>query len=134
MTIKLQGGVSLADIRVLFDALFVSFPATERYLAQSADIVHSKDFENAVLKLLNEVHVSRLSFSEKLHRRKIIPITVVAEINAVLDDFAESDLRSKKQKKEEKVGWILPGFYPFLTLLNNHLAWQKIFCALKEKV
>ena len=66
--------------------------------------------------------MSRLSFSEKLHRRKIIPITVVAEINAVLDDFAESHLRSKKQKKEEKVGWILPGFYPFLTLLNDHLA------------
>ncbi|KAJ0397066.1 hypothetical protein ATCC90586_004912 [Pythium insidiosum] len=50
---KLQGeNCSMADARVLFDAVIARFPQTASQLKADARIVHSPVFENAVVKLI----------------------------------------------------------------------------------
>ena len=52
-TLQQERGVSLSDMRALYDALIVKFPSMEQYLSQNADIVHSKDIENGMVKIID---------------------------------------------------------------------------------
>jgi len=44
--------INLADVRDAFDGLIAKYPGMENYLSRDADIVLSKHFENAVVKVL----------------------------------------------------------------------------------
>ncbi|KAG3046349.1 hypothetical protein PC121_g20734 [Phytophthora cactorum] len=53
--VKLQSEErTLADVRLLFDAVMAKYPATSHHLSASARIVHSPVFESAVVKLLSD--------------------------------------------------------------------------------
>ncbi|KAG4229466.1 hypothetical protein PC116_g22206 [Phytophthora cactorum] len=45
---------TLADVRLLFDAVMAKYPATSHNLSASARIVHSPVFESAIVKLLSD--------------------------------------------------------------------------------
>jgi hypothetical protein len=52
VTKKLQGETcTLSDVRAIFDAVILAFPNMAHHLAADAKIVHSPDFENAVVKI-----------------------------------------------------------------------------------
>jgi hypothetical protein len=60
--VKLQSpSVTLLDVRKLFDSCIRVFPEMAEYLAPDAKIVHSPDFENAMVKLMR--NVCRISLS-----------------------------------------------------------------------
>ncbi|KAG3128319.1 hypothetical protein PI126_g21456 [Phytophthora idaei] len=53
--VKLQSEErTLADVRLLFDAVMAKYPVTSHHLSASARIVHSPVFESAVVKLLSD--------------------------------------------------------------------------------
>ncbi|KAG3198854.1 hypothetical protein PC128_g5713 [Phytophthora cactorum] len=53
--VKLQSEErTLADVRLLFDAVMAKYPATSHHLSASARIVHSPVFESTVVKLLSD--------------------------------------------------------------------------------
>ncbi|KAF1328177.1 hypothetical protein FI667_g7132, partial [Globisporangium splendens] len=53
--VKLQSeDCTLADVRLLFDAVISKFPVVTDQLRVNAKIVHSPGFENAVVKILND--------------------------------------------------------------------------------
>ncbi|KAG3009515.1 hypothetical protein PC120_g15582 [Phytophthora cactorum] len=53
--VKLQSEErTLADVRLLFDAVMAKYPATSHHLSASALIIHSPVFESAVMKLLSD--------------------------------------------------------------------------------
>ena len=58
-------GINMYDVRVLFDAVLKEFPALARHLSKDADIIHSKEFENAIVRLLCEGDNCSLSDGEK---------------------------------------------------------------------
>jgi len=45
--------LDLSDARALFDAIIEKYPTMKDYLAPTSNIVHTPDFENAVVKILN---------------------------------------------------------------------------------
>jgi hypothetical protein len=49
---------TLAEVRVLFDACIEKHPVMKEHLSAGANIVHSAAFENAVVKLANEMPLS----------------------------------------------------------------------------
>lgn len=54
--VKLQSSdITLSDVRKLFDHCLKTFPGMASHLATDAKIVHSPDFESALVKLIREV-------------------------------------------------------------------------------
>ena len=57
VTVALQGlNLALGDVRALFDGLLLTYaePEFAEYLRQDAEIVHSKSFDSAIVKLLSK--------------------------------------------------------------------------------
>jgi hypothetical protein len=93
--------ITLSDVRVLFDAAFAKFPSTAYYLDKSAQIVHSAEFENAVVKVIDE-SFDVLSMAEK---DKIAIFTHQTTCDRVVDDHEELSFVQKayKQKKRKLI-------------------------------
>ena len=51
LTLQREHGVTLSDIRTLFDGLISKFPDMEHHLSTSAKVVQNKDFENGIVKV-----------------------------------------------------------------------------------
>lgn len=93
--VQLQGErCSLADVRVLFDAVISKYPVTREYLLADARIVHSPAFESAIVKVLRE---QRLSTADE---EVLLPFKMdtvpPAPVNAK-EDFAAVALRQAKR-------------------------------------
>lgn len=93
--VQLQGErCSLADVRVLFDAVISKYPVTREYLLADARIVHSPAFESAIVKVLRE---QRLSTADE---EVLLPFKMdtvpSAPVNAK-EDFAAVALRQAKR-------------------------------------
>ncbi len=52
VTTTLQGKISLYDVRILFDTIIIEFPTTSKNLSPTASIIHSKDLENGIIKII----------------------------------------------------------------------------------
>ena len=68
ITMQLQmEGINMYDVRVLFDAVLKEIPALALHLSKDVDIIHSKEFENAIVRLLCEGDNCSLSDGEKAY-------------------------------------------------------------------
>ncbi|GMF39161.1 unnamed protein product [Phytophthora fragariaefolia] len=106
VTVKLQvDGLSLADVRTLFDSVVQRFPSMKPQLMASASIVHSPVFESAAVKIINSD--LRLSSGERTAIKAFEKADSVtgskrkerdddSEKSQVEEDFATSILRAKK--------------------------------------
>ena len=54
LTLRREHGVTLSDIRTLSDGLISKFPDMEHHLSTSAKVVQNKEFENGIVKCLEE--------------------------------------------------------------------------------
>ncbi len=48
-----RNDLNLADVRALFDTVLEVYPRADLYLAKSSSIVHCTDFENAIVKVID---------------------------------------------------------------------------------
>ncbi len=48
-----RNDLNLANVRALFDTVLEVYPRADRYLAKSSSIVHCTDFENAIVKVID---------------------------------------------------------------------------------
>lgn len=55
---------TLSEVRILFDAIINAYPGMEHYLAPNSHIVHSKNFESGIVKVIDEQY-DQLSPNEK---------------------------------------------------------------------
>ena len=58
--------VKLSKVRFYFDKLIKVFPAVERYLGKDSDLVHSPDFDNAVVKIQLAVDQGKSTLEQRL--------------------------------------------------------------------
>ena len=65
VTLALQNeSTDIADVRFLFDEVIKEFPGLESHCGTRSDIVHSPDFEAAIIKIINDSE-NELSDNEK---------------------------------------------------------------------
>ena len=98
LTLQRERGITLSDIRTLFNSLISKFPDMEHHLSTSAKVVRNKDFENGIVKCLKK-H-SELTMSEKVARRKIERDTQIEDVAEESESFAKDLLLVKKRKTE----------------------------------
>ena len=99
LTLQREHGVTLSDIRTLFDGLISKFPDMEHHLSTSAKVVQNKDFENGIVKCLEKKH-SELTMSEKGALRKLERDTQIEDVAEESESFAKDLLVAKKRKTE----------------------------------
>jgi len=101
--IKLQAEkCSMADVRLLFDACTKKYPVMATYLSPSADIIHSPDFEAAVVKIQNELPLT-MSEQRAIQGFAVEP-REPSPVPRARVDFASTILRqAKKQHLSECV-------------------------------
>ena len=99
LTLQREHGVTLSDIRTLFDGLISKFPDLEHHLSTSAKVVQNKDFENGIVKCLEKKH-SELTMSEMVALRKLEGDTQIEDIAEESENFAKDLLLAKKRKTE----------------------------------
>jgi hypothetical protein len=100
--VKLQAEKrSLPEVRLLFDACVEKYPIMGEYLSPGASIIHSPTFENAVVKVLNDLP---LSSAEQRAVRGFVATPAAASTDSSTDvDFATGVLRkAKKQRRSER--------------------------------
>ncbi|EGZ09385.1 hypothetical protein PHYSODRAFT_254667 [Phytophthora sojae] len=102
---KLQGdeGVTLLDVRDIFDALIERHPPVAQYLAANAAIVKSPAFENACVKVLLGNEAALTSEEQKLLSPFAVRAAGRASDDAGEDDndragFADRALRARKKQ------------------------------------
>ncbi len=88
--------IDLLEVRFLFDALILKFPALKSHISQDSDIVANKGFENGIMLCLD-------GKSEKLTDKQIAllkPFKKDVQGNADVDasSFAKRTLEAKRQK------------------------------------
>lgn len=91
--------LSLADARALFDAVIRKFPTMGHYLSENSDIIKSKEFENSVVKLIN--NPESLSADEKsiLSKFKISQESALEDDSENLSLAENAVLESRKRRK-----------------------------------
>ena len=95
VTITLQrNNCTLEEVRILFDALILDFPVSAIYLSPNANIVHSPNFENGVVKILanNERDLSPVE-ADAVEFLKLVEST---DDSASTLSYTESLLKRKK--------------------------------------
>ncbi|RLN46030.1 hypothetical protein BBJ28_00015352, partial [Nothophytophthora sp. Chile5] len=96
--VKLQAEQrTLAEVRLLFNACVEKYPIMGEYLLPTAAIVHSPDFEDAVVKIQGDVPLSATE-----HRSVagfVLPPTAPHPATATKDDFAATILRQAKKPR-----------------------------------
>jgi hypothetical protein len=66
ITMQLQKeGISMYDVRILFDAVLAEYPDMAHHLSPDADVVHSPYFESGLVKLIRDGESAILAVSEK---------------------------------------------------------------------
>ncbi len=72
ITMQLQrDGISMFDVRLLFDAVIDDHPEMSTYLSFRAGIVHSPDFETGLIKLMRDGESAKLVSEEKISLEKL---------------------------------------------------------------
>ena len=99
LTLQREHGVSLSDIRTLFDGLISKFLDMEHHLSISAEVFQNKDFENGIVKYLEKKH-SELTMSEKVDLRKLERDKQIEDVAEESESFAKGLLLAKKRKTE----------------------------------
>ena len=103
VTVALQGeNVDLGDVRALFDGLLSTNaePDLAEYLRQDAEMVHSKSFESAIVKLLSKQE-------EKLKEKKQDVTALIIKDGCPAPEFVDSHekdfvLKCLKEKRMER--------------------------------
>ncbi|POM71659.1 Hypothetical protein PHPALM_11737 [Phytophthora palmivora] len=85
---------TLADVRLLFDAVASKYPATANYLQPSARIIHSPVFESAVVKLVSDQALTAIE-EESVARFAVAANAEPATPDR--EDFATATLRQAKR-------------------------------------
>ena len=90
--------ISLSDVCAVFDATIAKFPSTAYYLAETSHIVHSPDFENAIVKVIDE------SFDElNILEKEIIRVFEESGVNnSIFVDQEELSLVQKAYKQKKR--------------------------------
>jgi hypothetical protein len=115
---------TLAGVRVLFDACIEKYPVMKEHLSAGANIVHSAAFENAVVKLANEMPLSNAE------RRGGWPVSGPND-RPSRDDTADEDFATAilgRAKKPRRSGRGLAGYVPLLSAIpptSNH--YERLF-------
>ncbi|RLN87599.1 hypothetical protein BBJ28_00027238 [Nothophytophthora sp. Chile5] len=114
-SLKLQSadGVSLLDVRDLFDALIEQYPTLSDYLAADAAIVHDEEFESACVSvLLGES--DRLSARQRVLLRPFETRTASSQETATVTKigFAEKALKKRKEERQGRVEYPLLPYIP----------------------
>ena len=100
--------INMLKVRVLFDSLVNDFPSTESALSAQADIVESKDFENAIVKCIRgEEHALSIREKESI---KFLEEGVQEVDAGVSTSYAEQMLAAKLPKlvKYGHLDWLPP--------------------------
>ena len=58
--------VKMSKVRFYFDKLLTEFPAVRPYLGKDSDLVHSPDFDNAVVKIQLALDQGKSSLEQRL--------------------------------------------------------------------
>jgi len=102
VTEKLQSDIiDLADARALFDAVLEKFPVMTQYLAPAADIVNNPNFENAIVKVLNDDIWSMNRTEEKVVEcflKSKIQVEEKVTLKEEKDTFADEVLERKRRR------------------------------------
>jgi hypothetical protein len=114
-TIALQHSErNLEEVRVIFDEMLIHYPTMDYYLASNGSIVHSPDFENAIVKVIAD-DIDSLSNAEKElltpFSRTNISLTGV-RISPVKPDTPLALLALKKKRKITSTAYIDMSFIP----------------------
>lgn len=89
--------LTCADARSIFDEVIEQYPSTEGRLSSSADIVATEDFENAVVKIMND-EGNTLTASEKVAAVPLLKdVLEVPETNDANESLAQRALKRRKQ-------------------------------------
>ena len=115
VTLALQNeSTDIADVRFLFDEVIKEFPGLESHCGTRSDIVHSPDFEAAIIKIINDSE-NELSDNEKeaVILLKLPNSNLPTDTNSETSiDFAATLLKKRKIEKAESqymnVKFILP--------------------------
>jgi len=96
--------INLADVRTLFDEVIKIHPIMIKYLANNAKIVHSQNFENGVVKIIDgkeeDLSAAEINCLKKLKTQSQSNVTVSDEgRDSCIDDFAASLLKKRKVEK-----------------------------------
>ncbi|ETO99773.1 hypothetical protein F441_22804 [Phytophthora nicotianae CJ01A1] len=95
--VKLQSEeLTLADVRLLFDAVVVKYPVTASYLKADASIVHSPVFERAVVKVQGD---RRLQVDEEAAVEPFLIVQPSSARQIKQVDFATATLRQAKKPR-----------------------------------
>jgi hypothetical protein len=72
ITMHLQrNGISMSDVRLLFDAVIDEHPEMSNYLSRDSDILHSLSFESGLVKLIRDGESAKLVSQEKIALEKL---------------------------------------------------------------
>ena len=115
VTLALQNeSTDIADVRFLFDEVIKEFPGLESHCGTRSDIVHSPDFEAAIIKIINDSE-NELSDNEKeaVILLKLPNSNLPTDTNSETSiDFAATLLKKRKIEKagsqNMNVKFILP--------------------------
>ncbi|KUF83134.1 hypothetical protein AM587_10000522 [Phytophthora nicotianae] len=95
--VKLQSEeLTLADVRLLFDAVVVKYPVTASYLKADASIVHSPGFERTVVKVQGD---RRLQVDEEAAVKPFLVVQPSSARPTKQVDFATATLRQAKKPR-----------------------------------
>ena len=98
-------GTDMADTRLLFDKTLEKYPTMTRYLSTNADIILSRNFESAIVKIQDQKE-ALLSAEEKFSvtaLKKDDRDNTVEEATEESRDFAGFVLKKKKMERTETV-------------------------------
>ena len=121
---KLQEeNITLKTSRDLFDRLICDYPAMAHHLAVDANIVHTKEFDSAVLKVLNnkESELSELGKTVISDLEKIDADPVIIENNNEQLSYAELALRDAREQPQTTSNYIDLNFLPTTSNLVERL-------------
>ena len=123
-TLKLQEeNITLKTSRDLFDRLITDYPAMSHHLAVDANIVHTKEFDSAVLKVLNnkESELSELEKTVISDLENIDADPVILENNNEQLSYAELALRDAREQPQTTSNYIDLNFLPTTSILVERL-------------
>lgn len=88
---------SMADVRLLFDACTAKYPVMGEYLSPSANIIHSPEFEDAIVKLQNDLPLS--SSEQHAVEKFVVKPGESTPAPCARVDFASTILRQAKKQR-----------------------------------
>lgn len=98
--------ITLADARTCFDAVLQEFPQLSYYLSPNAKILHSPDFNMAIIKIqsnrAHELNAKELKMVEGLKSEKTLEDSYLVNdepCSSILGFLREAEIAPKKKKK-----------------------------------